>query len=344
MSFEQELIARYLPARLATSRSVSPAGTEPDHTAVLCAATAAIVRVDERLRAASPAVRAGWLVRAHLHEASASARLDEAFADPHDLLLMDHHALDRLVDQNTQRAYQVLQMLRAAARRHPRQLFTPRRLIAAARLRLRDRSGTRAFPEWLEQRRADPSEVFPVLQKALDPAMLAGLRGQPALKGALEFLTVWHTSGAADVIGGSPGRALATAWLRRIGLITEASFLPALGFLGYASEYRPGDRPAWPRLFLEAAVRAADWQLALLQRLCHAEQRFLSGVRPGRTSSHLPALAALVLASAAVSARGAAATLGISGAAARRLLSHLERQAMIREITGREAFRLFAEA
>ena len=104
--------------------------------AVLCTATAALVRLDERLLAASPAVRAGWLARAQLHEASATARLDDSFADPHDLLLMDHHSLDRLVDQGTQRAYQALQMLRAASRRHPRQLFTPLRLTAATRLRL----------------------------------------------------------------------------------------------------------------------------------------------------------------------------------------------------------------
>ncbi|MSP49956.1 MAG: hypothetical protein EXQ95_11615 [Alphaproteobacteria bacterium] len=343
MSFERDLISRrILPRGPSSGPIASP--RPPLDTTLLCAATAALVRVDERLQGGSAAVRAGWLARAYLHEASASARLDEAFTDAHDLLLMDHDALDRLVDQDTQRAHQALRMLRAAARRHPRQLFTPRRLIAATRFRLRDRREADGYPDWLEERRADPTEIRQTLAKALDPAALAALRSLPALEGASGFLALWHRSGAADLIGGAAGRTLATAWLRRVGLIGEASFLPAIGFLGHSSDYRPDDPGRWPNLFLEAAHRSAEWQLALLQRLARAERRFREGARAQRATSHLPALVDLILASPAVSPRSAAGALGLSIAAARRLLVQLESRKLIREITGRGAFRLFTEA
>ncbi len=343
MTFEQDLIRRHLPHLAARSQGQGTPESETD-VALLCAATAAVVRMDERLRAASPAVRTGWRARALLHEASASARLDEAFTEAHDLLLMDHHALDRLVDHDSQRAYQGLQMLRAVSRRHPRQLFTPRRLLAAARVRFRDRTDAPGYPEWLQERRADPSEILDVLARALEPAALAALRAEPALKGALAFLALWHRSGAADVLGGAPGRALATAWLRRVGLIGDMSFLPAIGFIGYANDYQPGDRRRWPGNFLEAVLRAADWQLSLLERLVRAEQRFSEWAKPLRATSNIARLAEFVISSAAVSPRAAAEALHLSHATVRRLVGELERKKLVREITGRDAFRLFAEA
>jgi len=303
-----------------------------------------MVRVDERLKGASAGVRAGWMARALLHEASASARLDGAFAETQDLLLMDHHALDRLVDQPTQRAYQGLQMLRAVSRRHPRQLFTPRRLMATARLRLRSRSDDQGYPEWLQERRADLSEVQATLAKALDPAALSGLRARPALQGALEFLALWHRSGAARLLGGIGGRALTSAWLRRVGLTAEASCMASVGFLGRASDYQPLDHRRWPAHFLEAALRASDWQLSLLERLARAERRFAELARPSRSTSQILRLAEFVISSAAVSPRAAAEALGLTQTTVRRALAGFERAKLVREITGRDAFRLYTEA
>lgn len=340
MTFERDLISRYLPHLAAPG--AGPA--ERLDASLLCAATAAVVRVDERLRAASPAVRSGWMARALLHEATASARLDGAFAETRDLLLMDHHALDRLVDQATQRAFQVLHLLRAAARRHPRQLFTPRRLMAAARLRLKNRGEAAGAPDWLQERRADALEIQETLARALDPAALAALRHRPALQGALEFLVLWHRSGAADLLGGAPGRALASAWLRRVGLTTDASMMPALGFLGHAGDYQPLDARRWSSHFLEATVRGAEWQLSLLDRLARSERRFSELLTPARSTSQIPRLADFVISSAAVSPRGAAEALGLTQATVRRALGEFERAKLVEELTGRDAFRLYAAA
>lgn len=310
---------------------------------LLCASAVSLVRVDERLGAASAAVRAGWLARASLHEASATARLDEAFADAHDLLLVDHDALDRLVDRDTQRAHQALQMLRAASRRSPRQLFTPRRLLAAARLRLRDRGKAEGYPSWLDGYRNDLAEIQEVLGKALDPQALSDMRRLPAVQGAAEFVVRWHRSGAGALLGGAPGRALACAWVRRVGLVREAVFMPAIGFLGRAADYRPDEKRSWPESFFEAAIRSAEWQLELLQRLNRLESRIYDWAKPQRSTSRLPALADLVISMPAISARSAAERLGVTPVAARRLLQQLEHAKLVRETTGRSAFRLYTE-
>lgn len=343
MTFERNLISRYLPHLLPPERAPGRSDEALD-TALLCAATAAVVRVDERLKGASAAVRAGWMARALLHEAMASARLDGAFAETRDLLLMDHHALDRLVDQPTQRAYQGLQLLRAVSRRHPRQLFTPRRLMATVRLRLRSRTDTQANPEWLQERRADLSEVQAALAKALDPAALSRLRTRPALQGAFEFLALWHRCGAAGLLGGVGGRALASAWLRRVGLTDEASCMTSIGFLGHASDYQPLDRRRWPAHFLEATLRASDWQLSLLERLARAERRFAELMKPSRSTSQIPRLADFVISFPAVSARAASEVLGLTQTTVRRALAEFEHAKLVQEITGRDAFRLYAEA
>lgn len=343
MTFERDPISRYLP-RLPPPKRATGGLDEAIDVSLLCAATAAAVRVDERLKGASAAVRTGWMARTLLHEAAASARLDGVFAETRDLLLMDHHALDRLVDQATQRAYHALQLLRAVSRRHPRQLFTPRRLMATIRLRLRSRSDAQGYPEWLQERRAEVSEIQVALAKALDPVALSGLRTRPALQGALEFLAFWHHSGAADLLGGIGGRALASAWLRRTELTTEASFMASIGFLGHASDYQPLDRRRWPAHFLDAALRASDWQLSLLERLARTERRFAELTKPSRSTSQSQRLADFVISLAAVSPRVAAEALGLTQATVRRALAEFERAKLVQEITGRDAFRLFVEA
>lgn len=299
------------------------------------------MRLDERVRASSPAVRAGWMARALLHEASASARLDDVFVEAHELLMMDQEAPDGLASQDTQRAYQGLQLLRAVGWRHPNQLLTPRCLLAAARVRLRDRLDVSGYPEWLVSRRAEPGEIREALEKALDPADLAALRRLPPLVGAAGFLVLWHRSGAADLLGGIAGRALAGVWLRR-----EAggfrTFLPGAGFIGQAAAYRPAAGDPWIGAFLEAAVRAADWGLDQLAALQMAERWLAEAVDLKRTRGHVPALLALLVSSPAISPRGVTETLGIAPMSARRLLDRLQRQHAIREITGPNSFRLFS--
>lgn len=300
------------------------------------------MRLNESLAAASPVLQQGWLARAHLQEASASARLDEIFIDAEDLLLMDHDSLGRLIDQDTQRAFQGLQLLRAVERRHPRQLFTPRRLVAAARLRLRDRKDVEGYPAWLEARRANPDEIRQVLEKALDPAALSPWRERTPLIGAAGFLGIWHRSGAADLLGGATGRALAGAWMRREVPSAPGSFLPAIGFLGHAADWHPSTGPRWAVSVLEASIRGADWGAKLLASLRRAEKRLKAASADDRSHSRLPALLDLLIATPAISARQAAEALAITPMSARRLFDRLATQNLVREITGRGAFRLYA--
>jgi hypothetical protein len=308
---------------------------------LLAEATAAAVRLDQSVAMASPLVRIGWHARAHLNEASATARLDEIFIEADDLLLLDHDRLDRLVDQETRAALSGLHLLRSVARRSPRQLFTPRRLLATIRLRLRDRSDAAGLPEWLKHRRADPEEIRRALSRALDPSAISELSSLPGLVGAALLLARWHETGAADLLGGIPGRVLAGAWMRR-GEGGQGTFLPAIGFVGHAAEYRPSGTEEWVVEFLEAALRSASRGTGWLLALSRAAERLGAGARPRRSSSHLAAVAELVVENAAVSARQVADILGIAPMTARRLIGQLVGARLVKEITGKASFKLYA--
>jgi hypothetical protein len=312
----------------------------------LCDATAALVRLDERLGASRDPVRTGWLARALLHEAAASARLDEVFVESRDLLLFEHDLLLRLSDHDVLAAHRGLVFLRAAARRDPRQLFTTRRLMAAARMRLRGRPIEAGGPLWLrerlEERRVDPEELRASASRALDPLALQTFRLAPALVGAAGFLARWHETGAGGAIGGTVGRGLAAAWLRRTDLLRHPAALPASGFLGHAAEYdaRSGER--WTNAFLAAAQRGADWGLALIGRLERADRVLREELAVKRSTSRLPQAADLLLASPGVTVAGMARALSVTDTAARGLLRRIEARHPLTELTGRESFRLFA--
>lgn len=312
---------------------------------LLSAATAALVRLDERLSGCRAHVRAGWLARALLHEAVCSARLDEVFVEAEDLLLFEHDLMARLADRDIHAAQRGLVLLRASARRHPRQLFTPRRVMAAARLRFGKSDQSTSGPHWfvarLEERRADPEEMRACLERALDPLALGTFQLAAPLLGAAGFITRWHDSGAADLVGGNVGRALAASWLRRAGLVTHAVPLPAAGFLGHAGEYGMRRGVCWENAFLAASLRSAEWGLTLLDKLLQAERRLEAAAVPQRRSSHLPAVVDLLLATPAVSVAGLARDLGISTTAVRGLIGQIVARYPLHEMTGRSSFRLF---
>jgi hypothetical protein len=277
-----------------------------------------------------------------VQEASATARLDEVYVEPEDLLLLEYDSLDGLLSQDLWRASQGLVILRGVARRRPRRLFTARRLMAAARLRLNDRGEERgATPAWLEDHLGDAEERRKSLEAALEPRALAGLSEEPAIVGAAIFLARWHATGAADSIGGILGRALAAAWLRRTGLTRYPVLLLALGFVGRADAYRPDDGGAWIGRFAEAASRGTELGIGLLRRLTEAERRLGEVARPRRGTSRLPMLVGHLLAEPATNASSAAAACGVSATAARMLLQELARLGAIRELTGRKSFRLY---
>ena len=101
-------------------------------------------------------------------------------------------------------------------------------------------------------------------------------------------------------------------------------------------------RRGWLPLFLQAVAEAAMRGRQELARLQRAEAKAAGIVRTAR--SHLPAAAALALRLPVVTPRLMASTLGITHRAALGLTRELEIAGVIRETTGRSAWRAFAVA
>jgi hypothetical protein len=317
----------------------------------LCAATAAIARLDERLRAAAPPLRQGWQARAAYRESLASLRLEDRGppCPTLDLLLLDRNTLGEPGSLELGRAKQILDLWRSAASRHPRQLFTPRRLMAAASRKFErglPQDALSRLPLWLQERAVSPDDLALALQHALAPDALARWKTLPPLLAAADLLARWHDGSAAGrLMGGAAGRVLATQWLRRSGFTACPVLLPALGFLGHAWAYRPQGAargtPRWRLAFAEAALRAAEQGMGLLRALTLAAERLHEAARARRQSSVLPALADLLVQTPALLPSAAAKALDITPEAARALLIDLRRKGLIREITGRLSFRVF---
>jgi hypothetical protein len=309
-------------------------------------AVVAVARLDERLSAAPEPVRAGWLTRALIYEAVASQRLNGIYVTAHDLILMLSDTLDRLPDQDLARAVDTHRMLAALMRRNARQLFSPLRLMALTRLRLREehRHLDDRTPGWLRERLSttSPERIRDALEQALDPAVIAACGGSSPLEGAGEFLRHWHAAGAAESTGAAAGRALAMAWARRAGLTSGYYLLPSVGFLGHAAAYRPDLKSEWPRAFLDACERAAEWGMKLHGQLLAAHTRMHFAAPGERATSSIGSLIDLLVARPAISARTAAQSLKITPHAARAHLDALRRRGLVHEMTGRDSFRLYA--
>ena len=101
-------------------------------------------------------------------------------------------------------------------------------------------------------------------------------------------------------------------------------------------------RLGWLPLFLEAVAEAAMRGRQELARLQRAEARAAAITRTAR--SHLPAATAIALRRPVVTPRLIAAALGITHRAALGLTRQLEASGIIRETTGRAAWRAFAVA
>jgi hypothetical protein len=121
-------------------------------------ASFSLARLDERLKNAPDAVRAGWRARALIHEAAATARLDSVYVAAQDLTLMLSDTPDRTPDQDLGRTLDLHRMLEAlkpaksetpvqpatpdgahpSAAPRPRAAALPARLAAKAARRSRD--------------------------------------------------------------------------------------------------------------------------------------------------------------------------------------------------------------
>jgi Protein of unknown function (DUF1403)/HTH DNA binding domain len=315
----------------------------PQDWALLVPASVALVRLDERINRASQAVKSGWVSRALIHEATASLRLEGCYVRPQDLMLSVCSSLDRPGDLDLGRAVNTHQMLLSLARRNPKDLFQPRRLIALTRLRLRGGSNSPdpRLPVWLLERMQDAEASKTAIEDSLAPQAVAGWQGQPALAACAGVLSRWHNSGSAACIGGASGRALAMAWAFRAGLISGYWLMPSIGFLGRAADYRPDQEARWTGLFLRAVIEAAEWGLKLESHLRATHHRLLEMAPRARTSSRMIPLADQLISRPAVSAKNVAQGLGLTEHGARAMLLELERQGLIREMSGRKSYRIF---
>ena len=130
-----------------------------------------MARLDDRLAAAAPSVRTGWISRALVYEAVASLRLDGSYVSAHDLVLRLNNTLNRLPDQDIGRATDIHGMLSTLIRQNPQHLFKPRRVLALTRLRLQNRVVDHPdLPDWLQNRIHTPEEMSEALEDALQPS------------------------------------------------------------------------------------------------------------------------------------------------------------------------------
>jgi len=182
------------------------------------------------------------------------------------------------------------------------------------------------------------------LEDALQPSTVSAWETLPPLHAAAEIIATWHKSRAAERIGAAAGRALAMAWVYRAGLTSSYCLLPSIGFLGAASEYRPDLVVSWPEIFVRACGRAAEWGFKLHTHLTLAQRRLNEAAPRRRSTSHMAALIDLLVRTPAVSAVAASRSIGITPHAVRAMLNSLEDRRLVREVTGRGSFRLYAAA
>src|ERR1022692_1263581 len=159
---------------LAKSQEFTRPPGKPYAASVFGMPDAASVRLDERLAGAPESVRAGWVSRALVYEASASLRLDGLYVSAHDLLLRLNNTLDRAPDQDIQRAKDIHAMLSTLMRRNPRHLFNPDRIVALTRLRLHNRAVDHPdLPDWLQGNMHSPEDMREALEDALQPSTVS---------------------------------------------------------------------------------------------------------------------------------------------------------------------------
>ena len=319
----------------------------------VCAAVSALARLDDRLAAAPVAVRTGWLNQMLLEEAAASARLDNIVVDSDELRLHAIGALDADAERvvagadRVELAAGILRVLRAVSARHPRQLFTARRLTAAARLRLKGRPreirADPRLPAFLVEV-PDPNAARAALPRALSPDAMAAWRRMPPPVAAADFLARWTETGCAAVVGGFIGRALVPQLFARLGATHWPVLFPSIGYLGHAYAYRP-DRLAheeWVAVaWLDACRRAAERGLKLLSHVAEAHTCLHAALQPARSTGRGGLVADLLTAMPAVTGALVAQRTGLSAVASRDMLHRAQRSGALHELTGRAAFRVY---
>lgn len=293
-------------------------------------AEGALARLDERLR--NHPVREGWLARAAVAEASASAALEAVWVDADRIALWESDAADSPADPGLALGYGIVRAARALARVSPAEALTLEavldlhaRLVGTApRSALEVEEGVERVLQWLEY--------------------LEDLARLPALPAAGLALAAWHRLSPLRH-GEAAGRLLAAAYLWRRKK-TQAPFAPvARGFREMLADYRPFDPPdRWLPLFLDAVARGAEQGLKDLAALGLARERLMARCDGHRRHSRLGRLAEFLLDRPAASSGDVARALGMTRRGAMMLLEELAAAGAIEEVSGRERFRVYRAA
>ncbi|SOC30457.1 Protein of unknown function [Thalassospira xiamenensis] len=314
-------------------------------------ATQAITKLNESLRLAPERVREGWIERAVLAEAVSSARLSGDYVIPEDLRLVAFDAYDGPISNEMSRTADLLPFLRVASRRSPRQMFTPLRLVAMTRLRLKAKSGTGFQTSWIstgQREQRDFDDIRYGLEEVFSPENVSRWKSIPPLMAAAEILYLWNTSGCDEMISPEAGRVLASAWLARSGLTEKAWVMISTGFHEDVFSFSPGPDSRWHRKFARGVELGCLGTYALLNRLEAAHRAFEEVDFSMRSSSNLPRVVDLLFKRIAVTTSTASTELGISSRACASILERLlhdgpkiKERPVVQELTGRSSFRVY---
>lgn len=151
---------------------------------------------------------------------------------------------------------------------------------------------------------------------------------------------------------GRTGRLLITFWLVEQRILTRPLLYPSLFFKKHRDEYvdrlqairDDGGWEDWLAFFLDGVAHAADEATHLARRIValreHDRDRIAAGF--GRRAANAQRLLDDLFRQPVVSAKTVERLLGVTQPTATRLVRDLEEMGLLREITGRQRYRVFA--
>lgn len=314
----------------------------------------ALARLDQCLEQSD--LKAAWLRRADFEEAAAALWVEGGLVPLEDLVLDDAQTNARLPNHELFQARSVLLTRRRLARQKPDEILTLENLLALQEGR-----------DQLEATRQETQEMFlrdPFWdpQEALEEwlALLPQLAVFPALPATAIALHAWDHLCPFQHRNATLGRLLASSLLMKRGKISGQILCLNLGLKairwtdhaawtghGAGDGHAAGsDRAAvsleiWIKEFCRAVTKAAGQGLQLHQQLVMARRLMARRLEGRRSTSHLPALANLILEQPLVSAPMIAKKLSTTQATAIRLMGELTGTGAVRELTGRSRFRAY---
>ncbi|WP_282611001.1 DUF1612 domain-containing protein [Pelagibius sp. Alg239-R121] len=302
----------------------------------------ALARLDQCLGHSD--LREAWLRRADFEEAAAALWVEGGLVPLEDLVLDDAHTNARLPNHELFQARSILLIRRRLARQKPDEVLTIENLLALQEGR-----------DQLDTTRQDTQEMllrdpFWDPEEALEEwlALLPQLAVFPSLPATAIALHAWDKLCPFQHRNATMGRLLASSLFMKQGKITGQILclnvgLKAIRWYDHATWHSQAAAPLeiWIKEFCRAVTKAAGQGLQLHQQLVMARRLMARRLEGRRTTSHLPAVAQLVLEQPLVSAPMIAKKLGTTQPTAVRLMGELVGTGAVRELTGRSRFRAY---